>query len=125
MATPTNTLPKPQFRGELLQKIYRVWLLRRLLPVLALEIAVLSLLLWKLGKMIFLERVVQNATNVLFLNPSGIFSFGIEAFSNAFWTTKIAGILVVIGTALLIRHITQGILRFILVRENYFGKVQK
>ncbi len=125
MDIQTTPIPKPRFRGETLRKIYRVWLMRRLLPVVALEIAALSLLLWKLGKMIFFERVVQNATSVLFVNPSGIVSFGVNAFLNAFWTTKIAALLIAIGLAFLIRHLTQGILRYILVKENYFSQIRK
>ena len=114
-----------RFRGEVLNKVYRVWLFRRLVPVLAIEIALLAFLLYEIGKRVFVERVIENAMKVFFVNPSGFVSFFISAFFHASRLVELVIIVFLIAGAFLIRHITQGILRFILVRGNYFGKIRK
>lgn len=115
----------PRFRGQIVQKIYRVWLVRKLLPVLIMEIAILSFVLYQLGKAVFFQKIVNNALNVFLLNPPQIFSFLISAFNQAPFGTKLLGIGVVVLIALLLRHLTQGALRLILVKENYFSRVEK
>lgn len=112
------------FRGRIVQKIYRVWLLRKLLPFLLLEIAVLSVLLYELGKLAFVQRVMENALRVLFNDPARIISFLVGMFGRAPIAEKILGVAVVILVALIIRHLTQGILRLILVKENYFSRIK-
>ncbi|OGZ96169.1 MAG: hypothetical protein A3B34_03385 [Candidatus Sungbacteria bacterium RIFCSPLOWO2_01_FULL_54_21] len=111
-----------RFRGDVLRRIYRVWLVRKLAPILLIEIAVLSALLYGLGRLVFVERVFANALTVLFREPSGIASFAVSAFLHAPVTAKLFSVALVILLALLIRLVTQGMLRFILVRENYFSR---
>lgn len=121
---PASAAGAPRFRGEMMRQIYRVWLFRKLLPVLLLEIAVIAAVLYQLGKAVFLQRIFENGTNVLFNNPSGILSFVISAFTNAPVFTKILAIGFAALIALILRHLTQGMLRFILVRANYFSKLK-
>lgn len=121
-ANTTNT-PSARFRGDVLRRIYRVWLVRKLLPILLIEVAMLSALLYGLGQVVFAERIFANAVTVLFRDPVGIGSFAVSAFINAPVAAKLFSVALVVLLALLIRLITQGMLRFILVRENYFGKV--
>lgn len=113
-----------KFRGEVLNKVYRVWLFRKLLPVLLAEVLALTLVLYFLGRTVFIQRVIENALNVLFLNPPQIVAFGVDAFSDATLLTKIFSIAVVVFLALSVRHLTQGFLRLILVKENYFAKIK-
>ena len=122
----TQPTPEKQaFRGQVLRQIYRVWLVRKFLPVFIGEIIVLSFLLYQAGRIVFAQRVIENGFNVLFNNPEGIVNFGVTAFSNASGPAKLFAIAIAIFVALVIRRATQGILRLILVRENYFGKVGK
>ena len=123
-STPVSP-PSPRFRGQMLNRIYRIWLFRKLAPVLLGEIIALSLLVFGFGKLVFVQRVIENAANVFFREPSGIFSFGIAAFLHAPPGTKLIVAGAVVFVALVIRLVTQGILRFILVKENYFRQIQK
>lgn len=116
---------KEEFRGQILRQVYRVWLVRKFLPVFIAEIIVLSLLLYQAGRIVFVQRVFENAFNVLFNNPSGIINFGVTAFTHASTPAKIFGVAAAVFLALAIRRVTQGVLRLILVRENYFGKIEK
>lgn len=123
-----NVIPEVQsgtrFRGDVLRRIYRVWLIRRLVPVLVIEIAVLSALLYGLGRLVFVERIFTNGLAVLFREPSDIPSFAVSAFLHAPIMAQLVSVALVILVALLIRLITQGMLRFILVRENYFSRIK-
>ena len=112
-----------RFRGELLKKIYRVWLVRTFLPVLLIEVAVFSFILYELAKAVFFQRIIENAMNVFFQNPPHVLSFFLWAFVDARFGTKILVIGVLVAFALVIRQLTQGLLRFILVRQNYFSKI--
>ena len=114
-----------RFRGEMLRQIYRVWLFRKLLPVLVLEIVVLALVVYELGQAIFVQRVMENGMRVFFANPPKIVPFFLWAFLSAHFFTKVLIVAVAVAVALLVRHITQGILRLILVKENYFGQIHK
>ncbi len=128
MPSPTTTtIPNatPRFRGQLLQKIYRVWLFRTLLPVLLVEVVALSVLLYAVGQLIFVERIVENATRVLFSDPVQIFKFIGAAFLHATLLEEVLVLALAVALAFLVHHLTQGFLRFILVRQNYFSKVGK
>lgn len=120
-----NFNESPKFRGEILRQVYRVWLFRKFLPVLIAEIIVISLILYKLSQTIFIEKFIGNAIHVFLANPPKIFSFFISAFSQALVITKVLSIVLLILVALFLRLVTQGILRFILVRENYFSRIRK
>lgn len=115
----------PRFKGEILRQIYRVWLFRKLLPVLILEIVLFAAVLYFLGRAVFIQRVFENALNVLFSDPPQIFSFVVKAFVNAKFATQVFTLVAAVFLALVLRSVTQGILRLILVRENYFSRVGK
>ena len=114
-----------KFKGQVLRQVYRVWLFRRLLPVLVAEVAVLAFLLWQLGRVVFFQRIFENALNIFFLSPSQIVPFTVSAFTQAAWATRILSFGALVLIALVLRHLTQGILRLILVKENYFGKISR
>lgn len=117
-----NTIPK--FRGEILKQIYRIWLLRKLAPILVLEVVVITLFFYELGRVIFVQRIFENAVTVLFNDPPQIFKFFVSAFANAPILTKLLSLGIVVFIALVIRHLTQGLLRLILVKQNYFSKIK-
>lgn len=120
--TTQNTAQK--YKGEVLNKIYRVWLFRKFLPVVILEVLILAFLLSQLGRLVFIQQILGNALDVLFSNPTGIGAFVVSTFANAAWGAKLLGVGLVVLAALLIRHLTQGLLRLILVRQNYFSRIK-
>ncbi len=113
-----------KFKGEILRQVYRVWLWRKFLPVLIIEIAVFGFILYSLGRIVFVQRILENAFTAFFLNPFRIFPFITSAFVSASLATKIFTLIAALLLAVLIRHLTQGLLRLFLVRENYFSRVQ-
>lgn len=122
----TIEYPSPQkFKGEILRRVYRIWLFRKMLPVIIAEVAGLAVILYILSRTIFIQRVFENALSVFFLNPSSIFFFGLAAFSSASGATKILSVVVLLLIAFVLRHATQAMLRLILVKENYFELIKK
>ncbi|MBI3274165.1 MAG: hypothetical protein HYZ69_03395 [Candidatus Colwellbacteria bacterium] len=119
----THTVPK--LRGDILKQIYRVWLFRKLAPVLLLEAVLISLFLYQMGEIVFVQRVIENAATVFFNDPPHIFQFFISAFTHAPVLTKVMTLSILLLVALILRHITQGVLRLILVRENFFSSLPK
>ncbi len=115
----------PRFRGQILIKVYRVWLVRKFFPIFAAEVIGIAALLYWFTRAVFIQRVAENALNAFFANPIGIFPFFFAAFGETALSTKIVIFAVFFLGALFIRHVTQGILRFILVRENYFSKINR
>lgn len=120
----SHTIRSPHFRGEVVKKIYRVWLFRRFLPVLLAEIVVVALFLSELGRAVFFQRIVENSLRVFFNDPAAIFAFVFGAFRHTTVFIKVLTLGVIIVLALLLRHLTQGLLRWILVRENFFAKIK-
>lgn len=114
-----------KLRGQVLNQVYRVWLFRRLLPVVVAEIIILSLVLYQIAQVVFIQRVLENGLDILFVNPPRLFSFFVSMFTKATLGTRILGFAVIVLVALILRHLTQGLLRLFLVRENYFSKVRQ
>ena len=111
-----------KFQGQVLNRVYKVWLFRKFLPVLLGEIIIFSVAIYWFTRTVFVRQVLENALNIPLRNPTGIITYFIMAFTKTHTSTKILTVLIVILVALLVRLITQGILRLILVRKNYFGK---
>lgn len=121
----TQTMYSAKIKGQILRQVYRVWLFRKLLPVVAGEIVLLSVVLYGLSRAVFIQRVFENALNVFFVNPSGIGLFVFSMFAQAPLATQVLGFGVLLLLAFIIRHLTQGMLRLFLVRENYFSRIGK
>ena len=122
--TPPSLRVSSKFKGQILRKVYRVWLLRRFTPVVAIELALMTFLVSELGRVVFVQRIVENATNVLFTHPQGFMNFMVAMFTNASTGERFLGLSIIVFVALTIRHLTQGLLRWILVKENYFEKTR-
>lgn len=119
-----ETHTSARFRGQVLARVYRVWLFRKLLPVMVAEIVILAVVIFWLTRAVFIRRVVENAFNVFFTNPPAVFSFAVSAFVHAGTFTQVLVVMIAVALALFVRHLTQGILRLILVRENFFGRTE-
>lgn len=114
--------PTPRFKGQILRQVYRVWLMRKFLPVLIVEVALFSAALYLVARYVFIERVIENASNVFFQHPTGIVSFFISAYIHTPIATKLFVVAAIVLIVLVLRKLTQGLLRYILVRENYFSR---
>ena len=68
--------PRMRYRGQVLNQVYRVWLFRKLMPVLAIEILAVAGLIYGLARSVFAvfrtgcaQRESDSRVNVLRLRP--------------------------------------------------------
>lgn len=95
------------------------------MPIFLIEIVVLSVIIYQFSRLVFVEKVLENFFRILLQNPYGSLTFLSSAFGQTTTINKVLTVAVVILVALLLRMLTQGILRFILVRKNYFGRADQ
>ncbi|MBI2122398.1 MAG: hypothetical protein HYT98_04770 [Candidatus Sungbacteria bacterium] len=114
-----------RFKGEILRRVYRIWLFRKMLPVIIAEVVGLAAILYIFSRTVFIQRVLENALSASFSGPTGILSFGVAAFSSASGATQILSVIILVLIAFILRHLTQALLRLILVKENYFELIKK
>ena len=72
-------------KNKIAWKIYFVWLFKRIIPLFILELVILVLALFFLGKLVFVQKVFENAFLSGAQNP---FIVAVYMFK-AFWTTSI------------------------------------
>jgi hypothetical protein len=90
-------------KSKILWKIYVVWFLKRILPLVVLEVLVIVGALYTLAQFVFVEQVVSNAFLNSASNPWRLAVFLFYAFLNTHWFTQLA-ILIFLGLgALLLR----------------------
>jgi len=80
-------------KNKIAWKIYFIWLFKRVLPLFVLEVILLILVLFFLGKLVFVQKVFENAFLASAQNPISlaVYMFG------AFWKTSILKKLTILG----------------------------
>ena len=114
----------PRFRGEVLRRIWRTWFIRRFLPVLVAEVVGLTLFAYWLAHAVFVRRILENALNVFFDNPTKVVEFVIFAFLYASIAVKVLAFTVLILLTLLVWKIGKALGRYAMVKQRYFAKAE-
>jgi hypothetical protein len=76
---------KDVVKNKIAWKVYRVWLFKRIIPLFILELVLLTLALWILGRLVFVQQVFTNAFLASAQNPLILASYMFKAF----WATSI------------------------------------
>jgi len=79
-------------KNKVAWKIYFVWLFKRIIPLFILEIVLLILVFYFLGRLVFVQRVFENAFLSSLQNPFLVASYMFKAF---FSTTLIKKMIIV------------------------------
>lgn len=90
-------------KSKILWKVYLVWFLKRILPLVVLEVLVIVGALYALAQFVFIEQVVSNAFINSASNPWRLVKFVFYAFLSTHWFTKIAVVIFLGLGALLLR----------------------
>jgi len=90
-------------KSKILWKVYTAWFLKRILPLVVLEVLVIVGALYALAQFVFVEQVVSNAFSNSASNPWRLVVFLSYAFLSTHWFTKIAIVLFLGLGALLLR----------------------
>ena len=72
-------------KNKIAWKIYFIWLFKRVLPLFILELIILTLALFFLGKMVFVQKVFENAFLSSAQNPLVVAIYMFKAF----WATSL------------------------------------
>lgn len=90
-------------KGKILWKVYLAWFIKKILPLVVLEVLVIVGALYALAQFIFVERVVGNAFLNAASNPWQLMVFLFYAFLSTHWFTKVAIVIFLGLGALLLR----------------------
>src|SRR3989344_9475853 len=90
-------------KSKILWKVYTAWFLKRILPLVVLEVLVIVGALYALAQFVFVEQVVSNAFLNSASNPWRLVVFLSYAFLSTHWFTKIDIVLFLGLGALLLR----------------------
>ena len=91
----------PILRSKILWKVYLAWFLKKILPLLVLEILILGVAIFFFARYVFIAKVVDNALLNAVHNPLQIFSFMFFAFLATSWLKKIV-VVVFLGLGVLL-----------------------
>ncbi len=99
-------------KNRILWKVYLVWFVKKILPLIIFELLILTFAGYVLAKYIFVERVVGNTLIIAANHPWSLFYYLIYAFIKTSFLNK-AGIIVVLSLgALLLRDIGRVIVSY-------------
>lgn len=67
-------------KNKIAWKVYFIWLFKRVIPLFALEIVLIVLVLWFLGRLVFVQQVFTNAFLASSQNPFHLALYMFDAF---------------------------------------------
>ena len=88
-------------KNRIAWKVYLVWLFKRIIPLFILELVLVVLALWILGRLVFVQQVFTNAFLASAQNPLTLAMYMFRAF----WATSVlkkAIVLIFLGFGVLI-----------------------
>ncbi len=80
-------------KNKIAWKVYFIWLFKRIIPLFVFELVILVLALFFLGKLVFVQKVFENAFLASAQNPLVVAIYMFRAF----WTTSILKKIVILA----------------------------
>lgn len=103
---------RESLKNRLFWKIYVIWFLRRILPLVILQILTLALALEIFAKNVFVIKVLRNAAVGSSFNYWQTLKFLFNAFVNTHLITQVAILLVLGFGALILRDVLRSIFTY-------------
>ena len=103
----------PILKSKILLRVYIIWFLRRMVPLIAVQIIALVVALKLFANNVFISKVFQNAELIASDNLWNIFKYLVSAF---FQTRFIIQIIVLLGLgigALILRDLGRALMTYI------------
>lgn len=76
-------------KNKIIWKVYFIWLFKRIIPLFVLELIFLTLVFYFLGKLVFVQKVFENAFFSSAQNPLLVASYMFKAFLSTSLVKKI------------------------------------
>src|SRR3989344_6551801 len=93
------------FKKRIVWKIYFAWILKRVLPLFAAEILILTFAVYLFGRFLFVEQIVGNTLVVAARSPFSVFDYFISSFIKTSLLNKGVVIVVLSFGVLILRDI--------------------
>ncbi len=101
------------FKNRILWKIYAIWFMRRILPLILGQIIVLIIALWVFARKVFVGKVLENATGAADANFWDFIKYILSAFLQTHTLVQIAILLGLGLGALIIRDIGRTLIAYL------------
>ncbi len=107
-----------KLKRNIMFRIYGIWLIRRVAPVLFFEVLFMILAAHLFGTSVFVARVLENAGNVLKGGIYNILKFAVLAVVNAKLEVKFEILVALIMGALFLWSIKRAIVSYEMIRRG-------
>jgi hypothetical protein len=111
-------MEKTHLKRRVMRRVYGIWFMRSVLPVLALEVGILVVGIGMIGSIVFVEKVIANALTISVGNPVKFLSYSITAFMSTTALTQAILILLVVGGVFLLRDIYRSTVSYTLLKHT-------
>ncbi|MDE2000945.1 MAG: hypothetical protein KGI60_00050 [Patescibacteria group bacterium] len=112
METPTNPTLRQFLKNRILWKVYTMWFLRRIVPLIVLQVAAIALALQIFAKNVFVSMVFRNAAVASEQGYWAFLGYLWYAFLNTRPLVQVT-VLVILGVvALLIRDVVRMVMTY-------------
>ncbi len=99
-------------------RVYGIWFLRRVLPVVIFEILFIALAINLFAESVFIARVIENAAGVIADSPVELFSFLWAAFWNSRLEVKLEVATAFLMGVLFLWSIKRAIVSYEIIRRR-------
>ncbi len=103
---------------NIMTRVYGIWFLRRVLPVVIFEILFIALAINLFAESVFIARVLENAAGVVKGSPVELFSFLWSAFWNSRLEVKLEVATAALMGALFLWSIKRAIVSYEMIRRR-------
>ena len=102
---------------RIMNRVYRFWFLRSMLPLLVIELAVIILAVYFFANLVFVSQVVDNALNAALGNPLKLVAYLWQAFLGTRMAVKVIIVALALTAGLILRDINRSIISYLLTRR--------
>lgn len=99
-------------KNKILWRVYVLWFLRRIVPLIVLQIAVFILVFRIFAKNVFVSKVFRNAAYAADFGYWSLLKYSFAAFLNAHLITQVSILLILGVAALLLRDLIRVLITY-------------
>ena len=112
-----------RLKQRIMRRVYGIWLLRNIVPFVAVELGVLLISISVIANQVFVMKVVENMLLVSVGNPMKIVSYLVSAFFATSITTQMVAALTGVGALFLIRELYRSTASYALLKARSVASV--
>lgn len=109
-----------KIKAQIMKRIFRVWFVRSMVPLLALELLLILLGVYFFSRLVFVSEVFQNTVTASFGHPLRALTYLWGAFLATQSATQVIIIISLAIIIFLLWHINRSIFSYVLTRRTGF-----